>query len=113
EPSPYLPVSRRYVSPLYLRIEDVPEYARLDPAQREGIQRLARPLRERGRTADLLDRNAVWEAKRQALEVLFQVQRAPGREASLRTYIEREGRPLVAYATWNAVAEESVGACRS
>lgn len=106
EASPYLPVSRRYASPLYLRIEDIPEYARLDPAQREGIQRLARPLREKGRTADLLDRNAVWEAKRQALEVLFQVQRAPGREASLRTYIEREGRPLVEFATWNALAEE-------
>ncbi|WP_026126793.1 4-alpha-glucanotransferase [Nocardiopsis xinjiangensis] len=106
EPSPYLPVSRRYASPLYLRIEDIPEYARLDPAQREGIQRLARPLRERGRTADLLDRNAVWEAKRQALEVLFQVQRAPGREASLRAYLEREGRPLVEFATWNALAEE-------
>ncbi|MEU0490320.1 4-alpha-glucanotransferase [Nocardiopsis sp. NPDC006139] len=106
EPSPYLPVSRRYASPLYIRIEDVPEYSRLDPAQREGIQRLARPLRERGRTADLLDRDAVWEAKRAALEILFQVPRAPGREAALRTYLEREGRPLVEFATWSALAEE-------
>ncbi|WP_306366489.1 4-alpha-glucanotransferase [Nocardiopsis sp. CC223A] len=106
EPSPYLPVSRRYASPLYIRIEDVPEYSRLDPAQREGVQRLARPLRERGRTADLLDRNAVWEAKRTALEILFQVPRAPGREAALRAYLEREGRPLVEFATWSALAEE-------
>ncbi|MGW9351377.1 4-alpha-glucanotransferase [Nocardiopsis flavescens] len=106
EPSPYLPVSRRYASPLYIRIEDVPEYARLDPAQREGVQRLARPLRERGRTADLLDRDAVWEAKRAALEILFQVPRAPGREAALRAYLEREGRPLVEFATWSALAEE-------
>ncbi|MDE3721491.1 4-alpha-glucanotransferase [Nocardiopsis sp. N85] len=106
EPSPYLPVSRRYAGPLYIRIEDVPEYARLDPAQREGIQRLARPLRERGRTADLLDRDAVWEAKRAALEILFQVPRAPGREADLRAYLEREGQPLVEFATWSALAEE-------
>ncbi|NYH51281.1 MULTISPECIES: 4-alpha-glucanotransferase [Nocardiopsis] len=106
EPSPYLPVSRRYASPLYIRVEDVPEYARLDPAQREGIQRLARPLRERGRTADLLDRDSVWRAKRAALEVLFEVPRAPGREVSLRTYLEREGRPLVEFATWSALAEE-------
>jgi hypothetical protein len=28
-PSPYLPMSRRWVSPLYLRIEDIPEYAEL------------------------------------------------------------------------------------
>ncbi|MBR8740218.1 4-alpha-glucanotransferase [Nocardiopsis sp. MG754419] len=106
EPSPYLPVSRRYASPLYVRIEDVPEYARLDPAQRETIQRLARPLRERGRTADLLDRDAVWEAKRAALEVLFQVARAPGREMALRRYLESEGQPLVEFATWSALAEE-------
>ena len=25
-PSPYLPMSRRQISPLYLRIEDIPEY---------------------------------------------------------------------------------------
>ena len=25
-PSPYLPMSSRWVSPLYLRIEDIPEY---------------------------------------------------------------------------------------
>ncbi|WP_017606932.1 4-alpha-glucanotransferase [Nocardiopsis alkaliphila] len=106
EPSPYLPVSRRYASPLYIRIEDVPEYARLDPVQREGVQRLARPLRERGRTADLLDRDAVWEAKLAALEVLFQVPRSPGREEALRLYLEREGRSLVEFATWSALAEE-------
>ncbi|MFD3687039.1 4-alpha-glucanotransferase [Nocardiopsis sp. NPDC058631] len=106
EPSPYLPVSRRYASPLYIRVEDVPEYARLAPAQREGVQRLARPLRERGRTADLLDRDAVWRAKRTALEVLFEIPRAPGREASLRAYLEREGRDLVEFATWSALAEE-------
>lgn len=106
EPSPYLPVSRRYASPLYIRVEDVPEYARLDPVQREGVQRLARPLRERGRTADLLDRDEVWRAKRTALEVLFEVPRAPGREAALRAYLEREGRPLVEFATWSALAEE-------
>lgn len=105
EPSPYLPVSRRYASPLYIRVEDVPEYARLDPAQREGIQRLARPLRERGRTADLLDRDTVWEAKRAALEILFQVPRAPGREEALRLYQESEGQPLVEFATWSALAE--------
>ncbi|MFW6641809.1 4-alpha-glucanotransferase [Nocardiopsis algeriensis] len=104
--SPYLPVSRRFASPLYIRVEDIPEYTRLDPAQREGIQRLARPLRERGRTADLLDRDAVWAAKRAALEILFRVPRPPGREAALHAYLERQGQPLVEFATWSALAEE-------
>ena len=106
EPSPYLPVGRRYASPLYIRVEDVPEYVHLDPFQRESVQRLARPLRERGRTADLLDRDAVWQAKREALELLFQVPRTPGRETALRGYLEREGQPLVEFATWCALAEE-------
>lgn len=106
EPSPYLPVGRRYPSPLHIRIEDVPEYVRLDPDQREKVQRLARPLRERGRTADLLDRDAVWQAKREALEVLFQVPLSPGRRNALHDHLEREGRPLVEFATWCALAEE-------
>ncbi|RCV53820.1 4-alpha-glucanotransferase [Marinitenerispora sediminis] len=106
EPSPYLPVSRRYTSPLYVRIEDVPEYARLDPTQREAIQRLARPLRDRGHTADLLDRDVVWPAKRAALEILYQVPRTPAREAALAAFLEREGPALVEYATWCVIAEE-------
>src|ERR1700729_898845 len=35
--SPYLPMTRRYVSPLYLRVEDIPEFGRLEPGQRERI----------------------------------------------------------------------------
>src|SRR5262245_46363836 len=45
-PSPYLPMSRRYTSPLYLRPQDVPEYAAADPDVRERVETLAGPLRE-------------------------------------------------------------------
>ena len=34
EPSPYLPVTRRFVSPLYMRVEEVPEHAYLTGAVR-------------------------------------------------------------------------------
>ena len=34
-PSPYLPMTRLFTSPLYLRVEDIPEYARL-PAPEQG-----------------------------------------------------------------------------
>src|SRR5215469_4471528 len=40
-PSPYQPMSRRFVSPLYLRIEDIPEYALLPPGQQQRITALA------------------------------------------------------------------------
>src|SRR5690348_10572951 len=43
--SPYLPMSRRFLSPLYVRVEDIPEHALLPPAQRERIAALAAPLR--------------------------------------------------------------------
>src|SRR5258706_5883841 len=72
-PSPYLPMTRRYVSPLYLRIEDIAEYQGLDARQRDRIDALAAPLRGRNATADLIDRDAVWAAKREALEIIRRV----------------------------------------
>ncbi len=45
--SPYLPMSRRFISPLYLRVEDIPEYALLPPAQRRRIDRPGRPVARR------------------------------------------------------------------
>ncbi|PRX96210.1 4-alpha-glucanotransferase [Allonocardiopsis opalescens] len=106
EPSPYLPVSRRYVSPLYLRIEDVPEYAGLDSAERERIARLSAPLRAASATAELIDRDAVWAAKRAALEALYRVPRSPEREARYRAYLRREGACVDGYAAWCAIAEQ-------
>src|SRR6202012_1659213 len=44
-PSPYLAMTRRHLSPLYLRIEDIPEYAALSAGDRE-IGRAS--CRERG-----------------------------------------------------------------
>ena len=76
-PSPYLPMTRRYASPLYLRVEDIPEYARLAAAQRDQIQRLAQPLRARNTSAGLIDRDAVWTAKRAALELIYQARPGP------------------------------------
>ena len=58
-PSPYLAMTRRHLSPLYLRIEDVPEYARLGADDRARVEALGAPLRAASRTAALIDRDAV------------------------------------------------------
>ena len=41
EPSPYLPVTRRFASPMYMRVEQVPEHAYLTGAVRAEIERTA------------------------------------------------------------------------
>ena len=104
-PSPYLPMTRRYVSPLYLRIEDIAEYQQLDARQRERIDALAAPLRERNATADLIDRDAVWGAKREALEIIRQVPMSDRRREEYQRFRRREGRDLEDWAAWCARAE--------
>ncbi|GLZ13596.1 4-alpha-glucanotransferase [Actinomadura sp. NBRC 104425] len=102
-PSPYSPMSRRFAGPLYLRVEDVPEYRELPADDRENIAALAAPLRLDG---PLIDRDAVWTAKRRALEILYRACRTPARRRAYETYLEREGAALTAFATWCALAEE-------
>jgi 4-alpha-glucanotransferase len=106
EPSPYLPTSRQFVSPLYLRVEDVPEYGYLSVAERERIEALAQPCKEKNTSADLLDRDSVWAAKLAALEALQEVPLAPGRASEYRAYLSREGSALTDFATWCVLAEQ-------
>jgi 4-alpha-glucanotransferase len=104
-PSPYLPMTRRFTSPLYLRIEDIPEYQDLTGDQREQIDKLAAPLRASNATSELIDRDAVWTAKRAALEILHQVPLSGARRAAFRRFREREGTDLEYWAAWCALAE--------
>ncbi|WP_109032897.1 4-alpha-glucanotransferase [Streptomyces rubrogriseus] len=107
DPSPYRPSSRRFPDPVHLRIEDVPEYAYVTDHER------ARPLRERaGRLREgvlekdaLIDRDAVWELKREALELLHEVPLGPGRRAAYCDYLAAQGTALEDHATWCALAE--------
>ncbi len=104
DPSPYRPSSRRFPDPVHLRIEDVPEYA--DCPDREVLDELAarggelrRQVLEKGA---LIDRDAVWELKRSALELLYAVPRTPEREADYRAFCAEQGPALDVHATWCA-----------
>jgi 4-alpha-glucanotransferase len=103
-PSPYLPATRRFPSPLYLRIEAISEYAYLSGAERKAVRRLGKPWRKL--TGELLDRDGVWRAKSEALDIIRRVPLTPGRQARYDAYVEREGAGLVDFATWCALAEE-------
>ena len=103
--SPYLPMSRRFTSPLYLRIEDIPEYARLTAGDRVRIDSLAAPLRARNATSELLDRDGVWRAKRTALQIIYRQPMTAQRRAEFDAYRHQEGQPLEDWGLWCALAE--------
>ena len=103
--SPYLPMSRRWVSPLYLRIEDIPEYQDLSYPERERLAQLSQPLRAASKTPALIDRDAVWSAKREALDMLRKVPLSDERSAALEAFRARHGRALEDWAAWCALAE--------
>jgi 4-alpha-glucanotransferase len=104
-PSPYLAMTRRHLSPLYLRIEDIPEYARLGADDRARVEALGAPLRAASRTAALIDRDAVWAAKRAALEIIRGAGLSPQRRAELDAFRARDQEAVGDWATWCAIAE--------
>jgi 4-alpha-glucanotransferase len=104
-PSPYLPMSRRQISPLYLRIEDIPEYQGLGAGDRARVEALAAPLRAASGTAALIDRDAVWTAKRAAAELIRTVPLTARRRADLDAFLARDRRAIGDWATWCAIAE--------
>ncbi len=120
ETSPYCPGSRRYISPLYLRPEDTPEYAEAPAAVRDTVDAYASAARAAhgwtggaGGTApegaQLLDRDAVWRAKLAALELLYDTARRAGRlagnDSGTETGDDDDADGLTDFATWCALAE--------
>ncbi|HEV2928521.1 MAG TPA: 4-alpha-glucanotransferase, partial [Propionibacteriaceae bacterium] len=69
EPSPYLPTSRRFANPIYLRVERIVEYALLSDEQRAEVDQHRVELKVRLAQSHPIDRNRSWTAKRKALKV--------------------------------------------
>lgn len=102
-PSPYLPSSRRFANPIYLRIEEICEFGYLKPGQIKSIRRLAKPIL--GASDGLLDRDRTWAAKRAALDIVRTVPLTPGRQASYDAFVAQQGNGLIDACTWAAIAE--------
>jgi len=99
QPSPYYPSSRSFRNPVFLSIDAVDGAGDLDMA---GLRDAGRRLN----ATPLLDRNAVWELKQQALEALFQ-RSYPAVEFDL--YCSDCAEPLEAFATFCVLAEHNPG----
>ena len=104
-PSPYLPTTRRFVNPLYIRVEDVREAAYLSAADRTLVEWAAEPVLAADGDSGPIDRDAAWTAKRTALEVVFAAPRSAARQAAFDSYVELEGAGLESFALWCALAE--------
>ncbi len=104
EPSPYLPTTRRFVNPVYLRVEDVPEVAHLAPAAYQRVRELAERAQALN-AADLIDRDGAWALKREALGLVRDVPLEARRARDFARFCEREGSGLEGFATWCAIAE--------
>lgn len=105
EPSPYLPASRMFVNPLYIRPETVAEFAELGLGDRRRIAGLLERLR-----GDLGDdreirRDECWAAKREALDILWSAGRGDARQMSFESYCRAQGRMLLDFATWSVMCE--------
>jgi 4-alpha-glucanotransferase len=95
-PSPYSPSSRRFRSPLYLRIEHVAEYAAAAPEVREQVDALRPPT-----NPDRVERDPAWEAKLAALQLLWPAHRT----GELAAFRAEHGQGLDDFALFCALAE--------
>nr|WP_269809881.1 4-alpha-glucanotransferase [Kineosporia rhizophila] len=104
-PSPYLPSTRRFFNPVYLRVEDILEVGYLPSTERAILEWQAEALRALNTDPGELDRDAVWEAKNTALQTVFEFPRSRERQAAFEAYCQREGQGLEDFAVWSALAE--------
>jgi 4-alpha-glucanotransferase len=94
EDSPYLPATRRFRNPLYLRVPEVPGASAVDVEDDAG-----RALSE----AALVDRDAIWARKRAVLRRVFD---ATGRDdPAFPDWWWHQGQKLQDWATWCAIAD--------
>lgn len=107
DPSPYRPSSRRFPDPVHLHIESIPEYGHAaDRETLDDVRQSAGALNEAVlNKGALIDRDAVWELKRQALDVIGRVELTPGRRAAYCDFLAAQGQALEDHALWCALAE--------
>ena len=103
EPSPYLPASRRFINPIYIRPETIDEYRDLGMSARRRVHELRKLARKAGR-ADAINRDAVWPLKLEALRIIFDHGLRPARLLAFSDFQRREGDGLRNFAIWSVLS---------
>ncbi|MBU6213360.1 MAG: 4-alpha-glucanotransferase [Actinomycetales bacterium] len=107
-PSPYLPVTRRFPSPFYLRVESVPGWESVPAGTKAALQPTIDSLRAKNSSAELLDRDEVWAAKDAALTAAHAAFVESGDASAFTAFRAEEGQGLEDFALWCAMVEERV-----
>lgn len=107
ETSPYYPSSRRFLDPIYLRVEDVPGVEVVDDLAE--LARVGRGFGER----ELIDRDAIAELKLDVLHRVWVQAPTAGNEPGFQRLLDERGESLLRFATFCVLAEEHGGGWRS
>ena len=107
-PSPYLPVTRRFPSPFYLRVESVPGWDSVPADAKAALEPTITALRAKNTTAELLDRDEVWAAKDAALTAAYAAFTGSAEVSALTAFRAEQGQGLEDFALWCAMVEERV-----
>ncbi|UEA58240.1 4-alpha-glucanotransferase [Gordonia otitidis] len=105
EASPYLPATRRFVNPLYIRVEEIPEADELPKPQRKWIKALQKEFFTDDLDASEIKRNKSYRAKLDVLELIHDVPRSKRRDHAFDRFCKREGEGLKGFATWCVLVE--------
>jgi 4-alpha-glucanotransferase len=101
--SPYLPTTRDFTNPYYIRPEAIEEYASAPPPVRAAIDELATQAKAADADPQVLNRDQSWTYKGQALALLYQVPREPSRQADLDEYRAQLQPAIGDFALWSAL----------
>ena len=102
EPSPYLPATRHFVNPIYIRPQTIPEYADVRGPARTRLRSLHKAAR-RFLDSEYLQRDAVWALKRKALRIVYDAGLGAARHMLFDAYRHSEGRELRDFAVWSVL----------
>ncbi|EFA22078.1 4-alpha-glucanotransferase [Bifidobacterium gallicum] len=112
EPSPYLPESRRFLNVTYIRPQNIAEYQQLEAIETPESARVLneiKTLHERvaadNLNPDPININDAWDAKREALRLIFEQPRSAERQAAFDAFKQAAGEDLEAFALWSVAFE--------
>ncbi len=99
-PSPYLPISRRFINFTYIRPESLPEYAALPESTKAQIDKLHDQVEMLNGDSQIIDRDSMWRAKMNALWIIYKAGMSAERRNEFDRYLDECGDEIESYATW-------------